>query len=71
MKCDILRGSVGRIPQGSSYMWKKIALHGHLKPDIPGHKQGIHAPVLSPKHAALEVTAEEDIPNGAFSAPHF
>ena len=27
--------------------------------------------MLSPKHAALDVTAEEDIPKGAFSAPHF
>ena len=27
--------------------------------------------MLSPKHAALDVTAEEDIPNGATSAPHF
>jgi len=27
--------------------------------------------MLSTKHAALDVTPEEDIPNGAFSAPHF
>ena len=50
---------------------KRIVLHGHLKQDILLHKQGNHAPMLSPKHAALDVTAEEDIPNGAFSAPHF
>ena len=50
---------------------KRIVLHGHLKQDIPGHKQGNHAPMFSTKHAALDVTPEEDIPNGAFSAPHF
>ena len=46
-------------------------LHGHLKEDIPGHKQGNHAPMLSPKQEAMDVTPEEDIPNGAFSAPHY
>jgi len=42
-----------------------------LKEDIPVHKQGIHALMLSSKAEALDVTPEEDIPNGAFSAPHF
>ena len=27
--------------------------------------------MLSSKHEALDVTPEEDIPNGALSAPHF
>jgi len=39
--------------------------------DIPVHNQGIHAPILSTKHEALDITPEEDIPNGAFSAPQF
>ena len=50
---------------------KGIGLHGHLKQDIPGHKQAIHAPMLSTKPEALDVTLDEDIPIGAFSAPHF
>ena len=50
---------------------KRIVLHGHLKQDILGYKQEIHAPMLSPKQEALDVTPEEDILNGAFSAPHF
>ena len=50
---------------------KRIVLHGHLKQDILVYKQGIHAPMLSPKHEALDVTPDEDSPNGAFSAPHF
>ena len=50
---------------------KRIVLHGHLKQDILVHKQGTHARMLSTKHAALDGTPEEDIPNGAFSAPHF
>ena len=48
---------------------KRIVLHGHLKQDILLHKQGNHAPMLSTKHEALN--PEEDIPNEAFSAPHF
>ena len=43
---------------------ERIVLHGHLKQDI-------HAPMLSPKQEALDVTPDEDSPNGAFSAPHF
>ena len=58
-------------PKGVPTCEKRIVLHGHLKQDIPGHKQGNHAPMLSTKHEALDVTPEEDIPNGAFSAPHF
>ena len=50
---------------------KRIVLHGHLKQDIPGNKQESHAPMLSTNREALDVTPEEDIPNGAFSAPHF
>ena len=50
---------------------ERIVLHGHLKQDILVYKQDIHAPMLSPKHEALDVTADEDSPNGAFSAPHF
>ena len=50
---------------------KRIVLHGHLKQDILVYKQGIHAPMLSPKHEGPDVTADEDSPNGAFSAPHF
>ena len=50
---------------------KRVVLHGHLKQDIPGHKQAMHAPMLSTKHEALDVTLDEDIPHGAFSAPHF
>ena len=52
-------------------MWKKNRAAWHLKQDIPGHKQGSHAPMLPTKREALDVTPEEDIPNGAFSAPHF
>ncbi len=48
---------------------ERILLLGHLKQDIPRHKQGNHAPMLSTKHEALN--PEEDIPNEAFSAPHF
>ena len=47
---------------------KRIVLHGRLKQDIPGHKQEIQAPTLSTKHEALDVTPEEDIPQGAFSS---
>ena len=50
---------------------RRIVLHGHLKQDIPGHEQAIHAPMLSTKQEALDVTPDEDSPNGAFSAPHF
>ena len=50
---------------------KRIVLHGHLKQDIPGHKQAIHAPMLSTEHEALDVAPEEDIPNRDFAAPHF
>ena len=50
---------------------KRIVLHGHLKQDIPGHQEGNHAPMLSTKHLALDVTPEGDIPNGDFSAPHY
>ena len=50
---------------------KRIVLHGHLKQDILLHKQGNHAPMLSAKHEALDVTPEGDIPNGDFSAPHY
>ena len=50
---------------------KRIMLHGHLKQDILVHNQGNHAPMLSPKQAALDVTPQRDFPNGAFSAPHF
>ena len=50
---------------------RRIVLHGHLKQDIPGHKQAIHAPMLSTKPEPLDVTLDEDIPIGAFSAPHF
>ena len=50
---------------------KRIVLHGYLKQDLTVHKQGNHAPMLSPKQEALDGTPEEDIPNGAFSAPHF
>ena len=50
---------------------KRIVLHGHLKQDIPVHKQGNHAPMLSTRHEALHVTPEGAIPNGALSAPHF
>ena len=50
---------------------KRIVLHGHLKQDILLHKQGNHAPMLCPKPEALDGTPEEDIPNGALSAPHF
>ena len=50
---------------------KRIVLHGHLKQDILLHKQGNHAPMLSAKHEALDVTLDEYIPIGAFSAPHF
>ena len=48
-----------------------ILLLGHLKQDIPRHKQGNHAPMLSTKQEALDVTPEGDIPNGAISAPRF
>ena len=57
--------------KGDANYDKGIGLHGHLKQDIPGHKQGNHAPMLCPKPEALDGTPEEDIPNGAFSAPHF
>ena len=50
---------------------KRIVLHGHLKKDLLRHQQGNHAPMLSTKHEALDVAPEEDIPNAAFSAPHF
>jgi len=50
---------------------KGIGLHGHLKQDIPVHKQGNHDPMFCIKHEALVVRPEVDIPNGAFSAPHF
>ena len=50
---------------------QRIVLHGHLKEDIPGHKQGNHAPMLSTKHEALDIAPEEIIPNGIFSAPQF
>ena len=50
---------------------KRVVLHGHLKQDSPGHKQGNHAPMLCPKPEALDGTPEEDIPNGSLSAPHF
>ena len=50
---------------------KRIVLHGHLKQDILVYKQDIHAPMLAPKQEALDVTPDEDSPNGAFSAPHF
>ena len=50
---------------------ERIVLHGHLKQDILVYKQGIHAPMLSPKHEALDVTPEEVIPNGDFSAAPF
>ena len=50
---------------------ERILLLGHLKQDIPRHKQGNHAPMLSTKQEALDVTPDEDSPNGAFSAPHF
>ena len=50
---------------------KGIGLHGHLKQDIPGHKQGNHAPMLCPKPEALDGTPEEDIPNGALSGTHY
>jgi len=48
---------------------KRTVLPGHLKQDIPVHKHGNHAPMLSSKHEALDVTPEVYIPNGAFSAP--
>ena len=57
--------------KGDANSEKGIGLHGHLKQGIPGHKQGNHAPMLCTKHEALVVRPEEDIPNGAFSAPHF
>ena len=50
---------------------KRIVLHGHLKQDIPVQIKGFHTPMLSTKHEALDVTPEEDIANGACSAPHF
>ena len=50
---------------------KRIVLHGHLKQDILVYKKEIHAPMLCPKPEALDGTPEEDIPNGALSAPHF
>ena len=50
---------------------ERILLLGHLKQDILVHKQGNHAPMLSAKHEALDVTPEGDIPNGVFSAPHY
>jgi len=50
---------------------KRIVLHSHLNQDIPGHKEGIHAPMLSTKHEARDVTPEEDSPNGDYPAPHF
>ena len=44
---------------------KRVVLQGHLKQYL----HGIHARMLSTKHEALN--PEEDIPNEAFSAPHF
>ena len=49
---------------------QRIVPHGHLKQDIPGHKQGTHAPMHSTKHEALNVTPEVDIANGEFSDPN-
>ena len=49
---------------------KRIVLHGQLKQEILVYKQETHATMLFAKHEALDVTPEEDIPNGAFSAPH-
>jgi hypothetical protein len=50
---------------------KELCFMAICKKDLPWHKQGNHAPMLSTKHAALDVAPEEDIPNAAFSAPHF
>ena len=66
-----LKGISGQDIEGVPPCEKRIVLHGHLKQDIPGHKQGNHAPVLSTKQEALDGTPEEDIPHGVFSAPHF
>ena len=66
-----LKGISGQNPSREFlHVEKRIALHGHLIQDIPVHKQGNLAPMLSPKHEARDVTPEEDIPNGAFSTPH-
>ena len=54
-----------------SYKWKKIVTSGHLIHIILEPGQGNHAPQPSTKHEALDITSEEDIPNGEITAPLF